>query len=75
MPSFLFIIGASRSYYVGRYGCASNFDSATYERFHQDVVVKPVSMDARRDEGMLDPLLTRVDAMTLLKTHLSPGTP
>ena len=61
------------SYFVSHYGSGSNFDSATYERLHQEVVVRPVKHDARREEGMLGRLLTHVDSMTLLRTHMSPG--
>ena len=59
------------SFFIQRYGSALNFDSATYERLHQEVVVQPVAADARREEGMLSRLYYRVNATTLLKCHLA----
>ena len=59
------------SFFVQRYGSALNFDSATYERLHQEVVVQPVAADARREEGMLKRLYYRVNATTLVKCHLA----
>lgn len=59
------------SYFIRRYGVASNFDTATYEKFHQDVVKKPAKRDARRNEGMVDRIFTLVQSATLLTSHMS----
>ena len=68
MRSFVYL-----SYFISRFGASANFDSGTYERFHQEVVVQPVGMDARREDGMYERLLTRVDSTTVLRTKLLEG--
>ena len=72
MKPNLCLINAYIRYFISRlFGSALNFDSATYERLHQEVVVQPVSADARREDGMLRRLYYRVNPTTLLKSHLA----
>ena len=57
-------------FFIRRFGAAVNFDSATYERFHRDVVVEPFSKDCRREEGQIERLRIAADHMQLVNTYL-----